>query len=419
MCRDLDLSGTDFTGIPIFSGTFDGNGKTIFGLYRAGGDDYSGLFGVLDGATIKNVTLAKGYVKNTNYIGALVGFAKNSTITGVTNESVYVRCAKSGISAAGGVAGRASVTDFIECHNKADVYYREGTNREAFVGGVIGECTGASYSERSQIIACTSTGVVSAAGYNNQYNASGAGGIVGCATYYDIEGCVSEGIVRVQTTGQKRAGGIAAKIYSCYIYSCVSYAHVDTGTYFDTSISDSGHDVWSVNGGIVGQAAYTGNTNNNTHVENCVFLGTQNTFFEGSSPANSIGMIFGGVDGGARIRFRYCYGYYTPYGENTPEIGLYPISLDSNAAKQFIENYALTAENVNGTATDAIDAAATYANAASIVEAMNNYAKMLGYGSTTFHQGENGPEFYGFLTDLYDISMGDIENERHQGNLWR
>ncbi len=49
-----------------FGGTFDGNGKVISGLYMYQGHQGLGLFGVVDGATIKNVILVDACVINKN-----------------------------------------------------------------------------------------------------------------------------------------------------------------------------------------------------------------------------------------------------------------------------------------------------------------------------------------------------------------
>jgi len=51
-----------------FGGTFDGNGKVISGLYMYQGHQGLGFFGVVDGATIKNVILIDACVINRNMI---------------------------------------------------------------------------------------------------------------------------------------------------------------------------------------------------------------------------------------------------------------------------------------------------------------------------------------------------------------
>ena len=77
-----------------FKGIYDGNNFEISNLKVV--DDssyklsYSGLFGYIDGATIKNLTLVNGKVSGRSYVGAFVGYAKNSTIQNVNNNSCVV-----------------------------------------------------------------------------------------------------------------------------------------------------------------------------------------------------------------------------------------------------------------------------------------------------------------------------------------
>ena len=79
LTSNVDLANKAWTLIGIslempFSGSFDGDGKTISGLFIDTSDAglYAvGLFGVLDGATVSNLILATGSVKGQYYVGAL------------------------------------------------------------------------------------------------------------------------------------------------------------------------------------------------------------------------------------------------------------------------------------------------------------------------------------------------------------
>ncbi len=74
-----------------FKGYYDGQGYSIYGLnIDASNFDYVGLFGYVEDATIKNLNLVKGSVSGYAYVGAVVGYAKNSVITGVNNYSCDV-----------------------------------------------------------------------------------------------------------------------------------------------------------------------------------------------------------------------------------------------------------------------------------------------------------------------------------------
>lgn len=66
-----------------FTGTFDGNGKTISGL-TINGDIGAGLFGCVAGGTVKNLTVKDVTVTGSCMAAAVIGYAYNSTVDGVT-----------------------------------------------------------------------------------------------------------------------------------------------------------------------------------------------------------------------------------------------------------------------------------------------------------------------------------------------
>ena len=128
-----------------FSGTFDGNGKTIDYIYNIDSfrnnngirKDCIGLFGYTDGATITNFTLmsnkGSGVIKGNDYVGFVVGYAKNSTISDVQcnyGKTLY------GNDFVGGVAGKAEGTT-IKRSGGNRVYNGSVQGRE-YVGGVVG-----------------------------------------------------------------------------------------------------------------------------------------------------------------------------------------------------------------------------------------------------------------------------------------
>ena len=125
--------GKDQTG-KQFTGEFDGDGHTIYGLYfnNSNANDSNandvGLFGCVgkDG-TVKNVTLADSYVSGNEYVGGICGRNKGGTLqnchtTGTVSGSWYV----------GGVCGYNSGT-LKESDNTGTV---SGTGNR--VGGVCG-----------------------------------------------------------------------------------------------------------------------------------------------------------------------------------------------------------------------------------------------------------------------------------------
>ena len=130
------ISGTGAGGTTVgggekyFSGTFDGLYHTISQYYVYCTNSLEtttvGLFGTIDGATIKNVhiTDSYAYIKTDhyyNYGGSLVGYAKSGTITGCTATNniievyspyytrafLFVPRVDYGTSYAGGICGAA------------------------------------------------------------------------------------------------------------------------------------------------------------------------------------------------------------------------------------------------------------------------------------------------------------------------
>lgn len=81
----------------IFKGTFDGQGFEIKNLYINSKENYVGLFGYLDGATIKNLRISGSIVgcdyesqekdfSCHRYIGGIVGYSVNSYIEKCSNK---------------------------------------------------------------------------------------------------------------------------------------------------------------------------------------------------------------------------------------------------------------------------------------------------------------------------------------------
>ena len=107
------LPGTTFTGV------FDGNGHTIVNLHiddGGAGNDYLGLFGVVgywgfsQGCEIRSVSLKGGSVSGRNFVGHLVGWKMEGTISNCHSIADV-----SGYESVGGLIGGNSGT-IIECY---------------------------------------------------------------------------------------------------------------------------------------------------------------------------------------------------------------------------------------------------------------------------------------------------------------
>ncbi len=147
------LTSTLGTETTPFSGVFNGRGHTISGLNVDGSSDlaYAGLFGVTDGATIKNLKLSGSISLKTKpgysaYMGALVGLAKNTTIENVDveanalnfNNTSFDKNLSFGILAGGMVSSSANK---VICRTGSLGNYQINNNRykEIVFGGVTGK----------------------------------------------------------------------------------------------------------------------------------------------------------------------------------------------------------------------------------------------------------------------------------------
>lgn len=158
-----------------FTGDFDGNGKTITGLYMDGEDAISGLFGYVgktgsihdltiadasvksmktgsynpkvytalaaasNAGTISNVTLKNSMISSGGYAGGIAAL-NEGTITGCANESAPVthneKATSSYYALAGGIAGQNSGTIALS-YNLARV--TGGKENSGYIGGIAGK----------------------------------------------------------------------------------------------------------------------------------------------------------------------------------------------------------------------------------------------------------------------------------------
>ncbi|MDE6857242.1 MAG: hypothetical protein K2J33_00680, partial [Alistipes sp.] len=252
LAGDIDLSGTEWTPIANcsrkdasagFKGVFDGNGKTISDInYSNSTDDYSaGLFGVINGGTVRNLTVEGGEIGSLDSAGAICGV--------MLGESVIENCHNKGVnvsadSAAGGIAGRAYGSNNIirGCTNSGAV------SSAAKVAGIVGiaSCAGST----TTVSDCTNEGTISGKA------AGGASGIVGyIGSYTEITGCHNN--AAVGGSGTVYAGGIVGYKQSVEIKisSCTNTAAVTGNTA----------------GGIYGAS---GNNNQPVYLTGCTNSGT-------------------------------------------------------------------------------------------------------------------------------------------------
>ncbi len=238
LTHDLDLNdkawtpigagrqtGASFVGVS-FKGTFDGNGKTIKGLtiLSSSFNNPRGLFGVVDGGTVRNLTL---HTNTTNDNAELLGGAVGMLTGGGVVDRVTVN---GSISAprAGGVVGRIIVDGTVKnCTNNAAV-----TGKYAMVGGIVGSAEYTKTDKRMTITGCVNNGAVTG-GSNIAWSASddscAAGGIVGLSAA-DVSFCTNTAAVTGDGSG---VGGIVGEQFKAgSVRNCTNTADItNTGSF--------------------------------------------------------------------------------------------------------------------------------------------------------------------------------------------
>ena len=215
LTADIDLKGIDWTPIgkddnKAYTGTFDGNGKTITGLTVTGSDQYVGLFGHIgSGGTVKDVTLEEVKIESNNDMSAVGGVAGRSYGT-LENCSVSGSVSVSGTnSIAGGVVGYQLVGSITGCSSSARV---KGV---AYAGGIAGYTNGG-----ASLTGCYATGSVSVE--NNTTSAAYASGVVGNnGSSSTLKACYAWGSVTGSGSGTVYVGGVTGSndlgtLTACY-----------------------------------------------------------------------------------------------------------------------------------------------------------------------------------------------------------
>ncbi len=114
-----------------YTGIFDGNNKTVSGLYvNEENKQFIGLFGYVGtGCEIKSIGIINSYFKGLMFVGGVVGYAQGITITNCYNTSSVV-----GQNYAGGVAGYAEESTVANCYITGNI---EGTDGIGMIGWVM------------------------------------------------------------------------------------------------------------------------------------------------------------------------------------------------------------------------------------------------------------------------------------------
>ncbi|MDD3148945.1 MAG: InlB B-repeat-containing protein, partial [Candidatus Riflebacteria bacterium] len=285
---DIDLSNSIYnTGngwVPIgsstiawpslkFKGTYDGDGKKIANLFiKSEGEEYVGLFGSVDGAVIKNLTIETADVTGKNSVGILAGSVSNGKISNC-HSSGRVKCVSarsggllgygmsviiedssssatvSGLTFQGGLIGDVStsltLSSITNCNTSGSVI------GSYTVGGLVGNIDGKSSLSATvvnsyatgdvsgdnhslggligsnggyvEVRSCYATGKVTALPRNDGYAVSNVGGLVGM-NYGHISSSYATGNI----SGGFQTGGLAGHSESGSITRCYANGSVIT-----------------------------------------------------------------------------------------------------------------------------------------------------------------------------------------------
>lgn len=249
MC-DIDFSKSEFKPIPMFCGTFNGNGYTVSGIKFTKKGSYQGLFRYIG---------AEGTVSNLNVQGDFLPGGSKSFIGGIAGENrgTIENCSFDGTingeNVIGGITGNNTDSGrIISCTASGDTVGENSTG--GITGknsGFISDCTNNSsvntvYEEKKNDISNidTDAGAIienykSGEAENKEESLLGhtdTGGIAGYSSGI-MQGCINNGAVGYKHIGYN-VGGIAGR--QCgYMLGCENYGFVQ-----------GRKDV----GGIVGQA---------------------------------------------------------------------------------------------------------------------------------------------------------------------
>ncbi|WP_417344330.1 hypothetical protein [Gemmiger sp.] len=162
---------TDDNDKTPYTGTFDGQGHTIKGLYvNSASDAYVGLFGCLEGAAVRNLTV-DGYVQGYKTAGGIAGYASNAAIENCSNHcSVF----GGSDSMLGGIAGLNFYgAKIIDCYNVGTII-RNSTVFE-FCGGIV-------WGNAGTVSNCYNVGTISGNVYDGEIVGRNSGTVENC--YY-------------------------------------------------------------------------------------------------------------------------------------------------------------------------------------------------------------------------------------------
>ena len=292
-----------------FKGIFEGNNKTISGLYINSTERYVGLIGSLGGATVQNLSIVNSYIYTTKtgasaiagavnagentisnvyvdaiitavsdqshgYVGGVVGLSQNATLLSISNVTVegsytsekksvggvvgYItnpltisnsisRANVTGTQCVGGIVGyeKTTTSSYTNVYVNATITSTDTTNSYAYIGGVVGQTETTSKISISDAVV---EGEITA-------TKGSVGGVVGEITNASVEVKITRAVNHAPVTGNTAVGGIVgySKTSEITVNNCI------TGGYMTAKKGWSGYIVGrndKENGCTVNNCAY-------------------------------------------------------------------------------------------------------------------------------------------------------------------
>lgn len=231
LMNNIDLNNNNWMPFD-FSGTFDGNGFTIYNLRIHRDHEYNGIgfFSQMDGATVKNVKIdgVDIIAQNSMYVGTIAGHANKAS--SIINTEVIINKSLSALDCVGGLVGISSLSTSIKIEN-CKVLSRDNALIEGhdYVGGIIGRIY-------STPISAFKNNHVSIDIVANSYVAGCVGEYSGSTYDSKIQYCSYFGKI----IGKDRLAGICADGPNLTVESCKSKVYIEgeegTGISYRTTI---------------------------------------------------------------------------------------------------------------------------------------------------------------------------------------
>jgi filamentous hemagglutinin family protein len=219
--------------VTTFSGSFHGLGHTISNLSISTNATYAGLFGNVNGGTIRDLGITGGNITGSgSYIGSLVGSMQNGTLQNVYSYA-YVSATGSG-AWSGGLVGAMTTSTISSSRAYGAV---AGTDN---VGGLAGFMTGGliqdSYAtgnvgSTSSLYAGGLVGTSSGQVLRSFATGSVTGGVVGgLVGVLDVSGTITQSFALGGTLGTNFAGGLVGQNFGAVTQSFAAGVVVSNNT---------------------------------------------------------------------------------------------------------------------------------------------------------------------------------------------